>query len=196
MTLDETDAEILRLLIEDAERSYRDIADQVGLTAPTVSERVERLRDLGIVQRFTVAVDQSMLSTQDAKLVEVQVPPGDADELVAALRDVEGVEHVIQTESGRVVTHAHVNEVELRALFSELLEDREMLSYDVSNVVDAAWNPDLRRGDFSITCAECGKDVENDGISIELDGRQYFLCCSSCESLFVERYETLQDEAT
>ncbi|WP_114579476.1 AsnC family transcriptional regulator [Saliphagus sp. LR7] len=47
--LDSTDAVILELLLEDARRSYREIADEVGLSPPTVSNRVDRLRDLGVI---------------------------------------------------------------------------------------------------------------------------------------------------
>lgn len=191
--LDQTDAKILELLIEDANRSYREIADHVGLTAPTVSERVERMREVGVLQRFTVAVDQSMLSGQDARLVEVQVPPGEAGDLTASLGDVDAVEHVFQTESGRILVHVHAPEPEVRRLFDDLLADRDVLSYEVSGVVESDWNPDLRRGEFSITCVECGKDVDDDGVSVELDGRQYFVCCESCESLFEERYAELEE---
>ena len=193
MALDETDAEILRLLIEDASRSYREIGERVDLTAPTVSERVERMRELGIIERFTVAVDQSSLSGQDARLVEVQVPPGEAAEIASALADVETVEHVIRTESSRVLAHVHAPEPEVRRLFDDLLSDRDVLAYDVSGVVETDWNPDLRRGEFAITCVECGKEVADDGVSLELDGEQYFVCCESCESLFEERYEELRE---
>ena len=69
----------------------------------------------------------------------------------------------------------------------------DVLAYDVSGVVETDWNPDLRRGEFAITCVECGKEVADDGVSLELDGEQYFVCCESCESLFRERYEDLRE---
>ncbi|MFC7114490.1 Lrp/AsnC family transcriptional regulator [Natronoarchaeum sp. GCM10025703] len=85
MPLDDTDAEILRLLIEDASRSYREIGEEVDLTAPSVSDRVERLRELGVLERFTVAVDQSMFANSAARLVDVQVGPGEATGVAADL---------------------------------------------------------------------------------------------------------------
>jgi DNA-binding Lrp family transcriptional regulator len=44
--LDETDLEILQLLLSDARRPYSDIAETVGLSAPAVSDRVSRLREI------------------------------------------------------------------------------------------------------------------------------------------------------
>lgn len=192
MPLDETDAEILRLLIEDASRSYREIGERVDLTAPSVSDRVDRLREYGVLERFTVAVDQSMFAAADARLVEVKLRPGEAGAVAETLADVEGVEHVVRTESGRLVVHAHLPEPELRDLFADLLADRDVIEYAVEGVVDATWNPELRGGEFAVACVECGKTVERDGVTVERDGHRYVLCCESCESLFLERYEELE----
>ncbi|WP_245180805.1 Lrp/AsnC family transcriptional regulator [Haloarcula amylovorans] len=59
--LDETDLEILQLLMSNARRPYSDIADIVGLSAPAVSDRVARLQEMGIINRFTLDVDGSQL---------------------------------------------------------------------------------------------------------------------------------------
>ncbi|MFC6725497.1 Lrp/AsnC family transcriptional regulator, partial [Halobium palmae] len=57
--LDDTDREILRLLLANARRPYSDIAEHVGLSAPAVSDRVERLQELGVVRGFTLDLDRS-----------------------------------------------------------------------------------------------------------------------------------------
>ena len=193
MPLDETDAEILRLLVEDASRSYREIGEEVDLTAPSVSDRVERLREYGILERFTVAVDQSMFENSAARLVDVQVGPGEADGLAGALAGIDGVEHVIRTESERVVAQTHLPDDEVRALLGEHLAERTVVEYSIEGVVESAWNPDLRAGEFAVDCVECGKTVEGEGVTVERNGHRYVLCCHSCESLFLERYEELED---
>jgi len=190
--LDETDAEILRLLVEDASRSYREIGEKVDLTAPSVSDRLDRLREYGVLERFTVAVDQSMFSNSAARLVDIQVGPGDAEGLAAGLEAVDGIEHVIRTESGRVVAQAHLAESDLRERLSDLLADRTVIEYRVESVVESAWNPDLHGGEFAVDCVECGKTVEGEGVTVERNGNRYVLCCHSCESLFLERYEELE----
>ena len=59
--IDDVDYRILELLMDDARRSYRDIAEEVGRSPPTVSERVERLTEVGVIERFTLDVDRSRL---------------------------------------------------------------------------------------------------------------------------------------
>jgi DNA-binding Lrp family transcriptional regulator len=53
--MDELDSEILSILRRDSRTPYTEIADQVGTSEGTVRNRVERLVDDGVIERFTVA---------------------------------------------------------------------------------------------------------------------------------------------
>ncbi|MFB6083699.1 MAG: Lrp/AsnC family transcriptional regulator, partial [Halorientalis sp.] len=44
--LDETDREILDILLSDGRRPYSDIAEAVDLSPPAVSDRIDRLQEL------------------------------------------------------------------------------------------------------------------------------------------------------
>jgi len=55
--LDDLDRAILRLLQEDARRSFRRLAEMADCTAPTVAARVRRMEDLGVIQGYTVRLD-------------------------------------------------------------------------------------------------------------------------------------------
>ena len=48
-SLDELDVKILRLLSADARKSYRDIAKATDASISTVSSRVRKLEDLGVI---------------------------------------------------------------------------------------------------------------------------------------------------
>ena len=75
----------------DARPSYREIAEAVDRSPPTVSERVERLQDLGIIERFTLGVDRSMLIEGPTVLVELAVEPGSDEAVADRLADVSAV---------------------------------------------------------------------------------------------------------
>jgi DNA-binding Lrp family transcriptional regulator len=53
--VDDLDREILGLLRRDARTPYTEIAEQVGTSEGTVRNRVERLVEDGVIERFTVA---------------------------------------------------------------------------------------------------------------------------------------------
>ena len=54
--LDEKDKKIIEMLLEDARRPYREIADKVGLSESTVRKRVVRLQEGGIIEKFTIKI--------------------------------------------------------------------------------------------------------------------------------------------
>jgi Lrp/AsnC family transcriptional regulator, leucine-responsive regulatory protein len=55
--LDAVSWKILALLQADARRSYRQIGQTIGLSAPAVAERVRRLEDAGVITGYHAAVD-------------------------------------------------------------------------------------------------------------------------------------------
>jgi DNA-binding Lrp family transcriptional regulator len=55
--VDEVDRRIVALLRENARRSFKDIGEQVHLTAPAVKRRVDRLQRDGVILGFTAVVD-------------------------------------------------------------------------------------------------------------------------------------------
>lgn len=58
-SFDGTDRRTLELLSADARRPCRGVAGEGGPSAPSVSDRVDQLRDRGVVRRFTVDIDTS-----------------------------------------------------------------------------------------------------------------------------------------
>ncbi len=55
--LDETDRKIIALLQNDARMTNAAIAAKVGLTAPSVFERIRKLEQRGVIQGYSAVVD-------------------------------------------------------------------------------------------------------------------------------------------
>ena len=70
--LDEKDRQILALLEADGRRSNSDIARLTNLSAPTVAERTARLRDIGVIQGFTVKIDAAKVGLPVSAVIEFQ----------------------------------------------------------------------------------------------------------------------------
>jgi DNA-binding Lrp family transcriptional regulator len=56
-SIDEIDQRIVALLREDARRSFKDIGTHVGLSAPAVKRRVDRLEQTGVIRGYVAVVD-------------------------------------------------------------------------------------------------------------------------------------------
>ncbi len=71
LRLDEIDQHIISLLVEDARASYREIGAQVGLSAPAVKRRVDRLVDAKVITGFTARINPDALGWRAQALVAV-----------------------------------------------------------------------------------------------------------------------------
>jgi len=195
--LDETDLEILQLLLSNARRPYSDIADVVGLSAPAVSDRVARLRETGVIDRFTVDVDRSQLRKGIPVLVTLALASEERD--VAASRetllDADAVEHVFTTAEADLVVHARVPDTDIDGWLTDTLEAGAIDIVEVTLLSGADWSPDLGGTEFALTCAQCGNTVDSEGTAARIDGELYQFCCPSCEARFEETYEQLQQGA-
>lgn len=96
--MDKHDHAILTLLTQDARCSRSEIARRVGLSQPTVSERLERLEARGVITGYAARLDASKLGLPLLAFIKVVVPPARYGEFVAHMGQLRGVEechHVI-----------------------------------------------------------------------------------------------------
>lgn len=71
MLLDHLDRQIVARLLEDGRSSFRAIGAEVGLSAPAVKRRVDRLVDDGVIERFSVVVDPRTLGWTIEAVIEL-----------------------------------------------------------------------------------------------------------------------------
>jgi DNA-binding Lrp family transcriptional regulator len=71
--MDDLDQEILDILRRDSRTPYTEIADRVGTSEGTVRNRVERLLDQGVIERFTIATQTGNVKAMIEVGVDVNV---------------------------------------------------------------------------------------------------------------------------
>ncbi len=71
--LDQTDAQILDLLQQDAGLSIADIADRVGLSSSPAWRRIERLKKMGVVLRQVTLLDPEKLGLKFEVIASVKL---------------------------------------------------------------------------------------------------------------------------
>lgn len=74
--VDDTDKRILELLSNDGRMSVKDLAQHVGLSAPSTSERIKRLEERGVIRGFTVEIDPSSIGFNLQAIIRVRPLPG------------------------------------------------------------------------------------------------------------------------
>jgi Lrp/AsnC family transcriptional regulator, leucine-responsive regulatory protein len=83
--MDARDRQILALLEADGRRSNTDIARLTNLSAPTVAERIARLRDVGVIKGFTVKIDAAKVGLPISAVIEFQPRSSYDQEAISAI---------------------------------------------------------------------------------------------------------------
>lgn len=109
--MDALDERILALLARNARATFTEIGDQVGLSAPAVKRRVDRLVAAGVIRGFTTVLDPASAGWTTEAYVSVYCKGTVSPEILA--RDWEVIPEVVSaaTVTGtadallRVVAH-------------------------------------------------------------------------------------------
>jgi len=184
--LDETDAEILRLLVEDGRMAYTEIAEEVGMSPPSVIERVERLREKGVLEGFEARLDRSILGGSRL-LVRFRARPDESSRLADEISEDQRVDTVFVSADGTVTAVVNSEPDDAYGIVSGL----EVRNYDVEVVVEERHAPTVAAPSFEPDCVECGNTVDEEGVTARIAGDVYHFCCTSCESAFRDRYEEM-----
>ncbi|MDA4847011.1 Lrp/AsnC family transcriptional regulator [Hoeflea poritis] len=110
--LDRIDAAILKFLIEDARTSVAELARRVELSAPSVSERIRRLEEAGVIRGYTLDIDPAAIGLPLTVWIRIRPLPGALSRVAEILRArPEIVECDRITGDDCYVARAHVSDV-------------------------------------------------------------------------------------
>ncbi len=196
MDLDKTDVAILRCLQRDARTSLRKIAKQIGVSVPTVSARLATLEQLGIVHGYRAVLDPDRLN-ETSVVLAVHARLQATEEVARALAVHEWARRILATRNGWILVDVTVVD---RREVDTVLEHIAALP----DVIDCEPYVGLRtlkeepraRITDSLTtnliCFQCKGLIKGEPIKLRMDERDHYLCCHSCEKLYLEHYRMLK----
>ena len=76
MELDRTDRDIIRSLERDARMSLRSVAEEIGVSLGTVSNRLKRLEDTGVIKGYRVEIDPDKVGWGLTVVVGLRIEKG------------------------------------------------------------------------------------------------------------------------
>jgi DNA-binding Lrp family transcriptional regulator len=137
LRMDALDQRIVSQLVSDARASYAEIGAVVGLSAPAVKRRVDKLLDHGILRGFTAVVDPEALGWGTEAFVEVHCHGNVPTQRIRA--GLEPLPEVVAayTVSGQADAIVHLRASDIHHLENamERLRAVEFVSRTVSTVV-------------------------------------------------------------
>jgi DNA-binding Lrp family transcriptional regulator len=199
MELDRTDIEILRALQENGRLSFRSVARRTGVSVPTVSARVAKLEGMGILSGFHATLDPARLGQVRVVLI-VRTRRPNAGRVSAALAAMPEVRWAFEAQESRIVAEAVLSRrADIRRFHREIesipgvAACEHFVATNQLKVQPRATLPN--RLTATIPCFECGREIEGEPVRWRKDGRTHYLCCTSCEKLYKERYAKIKAAA-
>lgn len=86
--LDATDRKILSALAKNARITTASLARHVGMSAPSVSERVKRLEDAGIIEGYTIKINPAALGRPISAWLRIRPTPGSYQKVVELIANI------------------------------------------------------------------------------------------------------------
>lgn len=120
---DPIDAAILRALWQDARITRAELARRVGLSAPSVADRVRRLEDLGIITGYRACIGPARLGYGLTVLIRARPLPGEMQNMIDAIAATPQIT-TCERVSGEdcFVARAHVRDVaEMEAVIDRIV---------------------------------------------------------------------------
>ena len=121
--LDKIDAAILRELCADARIPRAELSRRVGLSAPSVADRVRRLEDVGIITGYGARIDPARLGYGLTILIRARPLPSEMKNMIEAIQETPQIV-ACDRVSGEdcFVARAHVRDVaEMEAVIDRIV---------------------------------------------------------------------------
>jgi Lrp/AsnC family leucine-responsive transcriptional regulator len=121
--IDPVDAKILRALARDARISTAELSRLVGLSAPSVSERVKRLEESGVIEGYSVKINAAALGLPLAAWLRIRPIPGQLQKVAEILQ---GLPEIVEcdriTGEDCFIARAHLRSVaDLERLIDQII---------------------------------------------------------------------------
>ncbi|MCD6372678.1 MAG: Lrp/AsnC family transcriptional regulator [Thermococcus sp.] len=96
-TLDEVDKKILAILQKNSRTPLREISKEVGLAESTIYERIKRLKERGILKKFTVILEPTALGFNILAIILLKCKAGMYSSVAEELKKYPKIVEIYET---------------------------------------------------------------------------------------------------
>lgn len=193
--LDDVDARILGILVEDGRRSFREVARRAGITTPTVQARIKRMMDEGLILKISPIFNPSKFQHGLVFQLYLRVNPAEIEEIARKLgtrSEVRGI--YLTTGENNLALRVTVDSLEELQQFTEGLDRDFGVKQNSSQMVVRIFKDDQAvvvrpRMGVDLKCETCNGPIPAKPFVLKVAGHERFFCCPMCQEKFREKYE-------
>ena len=184
--LDSKDIIIIQSLSKNSRAKLSNLADQLGLSIPTIRSRIDKLVDLGIIQDFTITLSYELLSEHPSYYITIKSEPAHLDSMLNYLYEKpEFLEvHELVSSWHVLLRTIPLSMQDLHDVLADLRQINGMLEIETMSVATTYKHKTVQLPSQDIQvrlrCELCQKLIEKDYQTFTKDDVTHFLCCKSC----------------
>ena len=199
MQLDETDLMILRVLQENGRLSFRQIADRVKVSVPTISNKIANLEKAGVIRGYSAMLDPERLGEMSV-MISVKARPSELKGVAEKLAKDEHVRGAYLLSNCKLLLSCTFPEAyQINDFISRLGEIPEILDYEMGNVIGAIRDDPraiVQPGLSTVLeCVYCKEPFKGAGVKVKLEGKDYHVCCPVCAKGLQEKFAKIKEKA-
>lgn len=183
MKLDAVDLELLRLLQENARIPYSEVASKLKISRPTAKSRIERLKNRGIIKKFTIIVDRDAIIQNIVVLIHMSAD--NVGEVATALAGMNEVLEVYEVMGERNLACKAIVQTldELKTLMEKInsLNVKDLRASVVLKTLkeehETVIGPEIG---VSLDCEYCGKPIFAFPYKFKHHNVEHYFCCPIC----------------
>lgn len=85
--IDHVDRAIIAALCDDGRRAIKEVAELLDMATPSITARIDKLKDAGAITGYTVVVDPGAFGLNVAAFVRMNAMPGQMKKLIQMVKD-------------------------------------------------------------------------------------------------------------
>ncbi len=193
--LDKTDLRILTTLLVDSRTSYAALARETNLTIPSIKTRIQKYIDSGLIEKFTIIIDEHMIMKGTSMTFLLKVKPSDLDSIAKEI-------YVSPYIANMTITSGHYNLV----IVTHPMSDKDKLEFikhvntlPGESVIELVSSINLETFmcrpielpktpiNLLIRCDYCHREFSGEVFSKAILGRKRYFCSPICQEKYEER---------
>ncbi|MGC9779006.1 MAG: winged helix-turn-helix transcriptional regulator [Candidatus Heimdallarchaeota archaeon] len=193
--LDKTDLRILIALLADSRTSYAALARETNLTIPSIKTRIQKYIDSGLIEKFTIIIDEHMIMKGTSMTFLLKVKPSDLDTIAKEI-------YISPFIANMTITSGHYNLV----IVTHPMSDKDKLEFikhvntlPGESVIELVSSINLETFmcrpielpktpiNLLIRCDYCHREFSGEVFSKAILGRKRYFCSPICQEKYEER---------
>jgi DNA-binding Lrp family transcriptional regulator len=195
LRLDRVDEIILKALIEDGRRSYRQISKMTGVSTPTVESRIRRMQETGLIKKISPVFDPEKVAEGITALVAFRAEDANLSDTAAQLAEMEEVRSVFLTTGGSnlMVRLVVENAKDLQDFITSKTKEFGTLQTVSSQIVTRTLKDEqgvvVKSGmGIPLTCDYCSGEVTGKPFKMKVGYGERYFCCKTCLAAYKDKY--------